>query len=394
VTIDETRSDWLAVVLLYACGLAAAMQLGAVPPIMPALITELGFSVAQAGWAASLVNLLGVPFSLAAGTLGMRFGLRRTLVAGLVIMATGSVLSAGAVGPWLFLAARTVTGLGYLAVVVVAPTLMVLACAPRQRALATGLWGTFVSVGIALGATVSGRADDWRMAFLLLAVPAIALAIGAAMRVSALTPSQPVVSHHAPAPRGRGLAFAMGFGCYSASVLSVLSLLPLFLDRTAGWTATQTGSATGMVALAAVPGSLLAGWLIARGVGFGIVAIVPLVLSGLSGAAIFAWGGGTQAVALACVGQVFAGLMSGGAFSMVPKVAGSPDRLARINGLLAQFGNLGSLIGPPIAGFVAAGYGWPAVGLVTLCFVAGATLLLLVGVRGRTDEASPSERRP
>lgn len=392
------RSDWLAVWLLFGCGLTAAMQLGVVPPVMPVLISDLGFSTSQAGWAVSLVNLLGVPLSLVAGVLGMRLGLRRTLGLGLLVMALGSGLSALAQSPWQFLAARALTGLGYLAVVVVAPTLMVLACRANQRALATGLWGTFVPVGIALGAGLAGQVGDWRWSMVLVGLPAILGAALVRLRVSATTP--PLASAAQPALPGSGrraLVFAAGFGCYSASVLACLALLPLFLDRTAGWTASQTGAATGLVAFASVPGALLAGWLMARGVSFAMVALLPLLVSGLCGLGVFAWANGPQqAVLLACLGQVFAGLMSGAAFSMVPLVAGSPGRLARVNALIAQFGNLGSLVGPPIAGFVmgGVGFGWPGVGVSILAFVIVSIGLLILGVQGSRDEMSRGTAPP
>jgi hypothetical protein len=70
----------------------------------------------------------------------------------------------------------------------------------------------------------------------------------------------------------------------------------------------------------------------------------------------------TLVVALNMLGGVFASL----AFALLPRLASEPGQMVRANGLLAQCGASGSLLGPPtMAACVQAG-GWTAAAVLGL----------------------------
>jgi hypothetical protein len=76
------------------------------------------------------------------------------------------------------------------------------------------------------------------------------------------------------------------------------------------------------------------------------------------------------------------GVVVAGVFVAVPRVAAAPDHLAVVNGLVAQLGSAGSLLGPPLFAWAAGAAGWqvfpPLVAAFTLL---GLVLLLLAETR-------------
>ncbi|WP_163616394.1 MFS transporter, partial [Klebsiella pneumoniae] len=66
-----------------------------------------------------------------------------------------SLVEAVAPDPAILFAARAVEGVGYLLMVIVAPTAIAAIATDRSRGRALALWSTFVPVGLALGSAVT-----------------------------------------------------------------------------------------------------------------------------------------------------------------------------------------------------------------------------------------------
>src|SRR5690625_6142359 len=77
-----------------------------------------------------------------------RVGARRLLVAGLLVQGLASLLGGLVASAPLLVVSRLVEGLGFLAVVVAAPALVVAVASPAQRDGAMALWATFMPVGL------------------------------------------------------------------------------------------------------------------------------------------------------------------------------------------------------------------------------------------------------
>jgi len=187
---------WWRIAVLYAAGVSAAAQLGLVPPLVPALQRDLSLSLTAIGFCISGVTLTAALFGLCTGVWCERIGHGRALVLGILVMGLAAALCAAAGGAQALLAARALAGIGYLLVVIAAPSLMIAVSEPRHRALALSLWGTFVPTGIALAGIATAELADharWCLAFALDGVVLAAvllLALGAAQRVDA--PPRPV----------------------------------------------------------------------------------------------------------------------------------------------------------------------------------------------------------
>ncbi|MFI6404291.1 MFS transporter [Streptomyces sp. NPDC050548] len=182
------------------------------PDIAAALHTPLS---AQA-W---LLN--GTPLGLAAlllvaGSLADDYGRRRIFLAGTFALGITTALSALTSSTLLFTLTRIAQGASSAALLASSLGLIVHAFpTPRGRLHATGVWGAFVSGGIAVGPLVTGALPDWRLAYVALGAAAL---IVAALGVRTLSESR--------APRGGrpDLAGAVTFGLALVALVAALTL--------------------------------------------------------------------------------------------------------------------------------------------------------------------------
>lgn len=182
------------------------------PDIAAALHTPLS---AQA-W---LLN--GTPLGLAAlllvaGSLADDYGRRRIFLAGTFALGITTALSALTSSTWLFTLTRVAQGASSAALLASSLGLIVHAFpTARGRLHATGVWGAFVSGGIAVGPLVAGAMPDWRVAYGVLGAAALVVA---AFGVRTLSESR--------APRGGrpDLAGAVTFGLALVALVAALTL--------------------------------------------------------------------------------------------------------------------------------------------------------------------------
>ncbi|MFD7322755.1 MFS transporter [Streptomyces sp. NPDC059875] len=167
--------------------------------------------------------LNGTPLGLAvvllvAGSLADDHGRRRVFLLGTLALGLTTGLGAFATSTLTFTLARVAQGAASAAVL--AASLGLLAHAfpsGTDRVRATGVWGAFVTAGIALGPLLAGGLSliDWRLAYEVLAVAALVVA---AIGTRTLTESR--------APRGGrpDIAGALALGLALAALLTALTL--------------------------------------------------------------------------------------------------------------------------------------------------------------------------
>lgn len=379
--IGSMTTGWPRIWLIYAIGVVAAGQLGIVPPLVPALQRELGLSLAAAGTAVSLVTLASALIGLPAGGWCERIGHARALRLGLLIMITSAVLGAMADNAALLLAARALTGAGYLLVVIAAPSLMTAAAEPRHHAVVLSLWGTFVPTGIALAGLMAAGLDraGWRAVFVIdavvLVVAFIAARHAAAQRLWLVRPER----NAALGPVRAAAPLAVAFFCFALLFLALAGLLQAWLVEQRGLASADAGRIVAIATAFAIAGSLLAPRLLRRGAAPGRLIAAALLLSTAIAALSF---NPTAPLPLAVLGFALAfligGLVPAATFACVPSIAITPSAIGPLNGLLAQAGSLGSLAGPPVLALWVDMTGWslaPALLLLAIAALGAAAAL-------------------
>ncbi|TAJ39702.1 MAG: MFS transporter [Reyranella sp.] len=385
-------TSWGRISLLYGIGVLSAGQLGIVPPLVPALQRDLGLSLAMAGMAVSIITLVGAVLGLLAGGWSERVGHARALRIGILTMASAAALCAASHDATTLLAARGLAGIGYLLVVVAGPSLMASTSEPRHHAFTLSLWGTFVPVGIAIaGLVAAGFADraGWRMVFAgdavvlaLALIVALIVARGAAPDLRAPQPSPSAVTLRWLGP---AVPLSLGFFCFALLFLALAGLLPTYLVERCGLAVAEAGRFIAIATAFGIAGSLLAAWMMRRGVLPGMLIAVGLITSTVIAAFAFSAAAPVPlAVTGFAVSFALGGLVPAAAFASVPLIAVDPRAIGPINGLLAQAGSLGSLAGPPLLALWVEWAGWSLAPVLLLAVAAiGAASALVVAAPRR-----------
>lgn len=383
-----------------AAGVAAALHVGKLAPALAVLRAELGLSLPAAGVLLSAVQAAGMVAALALGALADRVGARRSVVAGLGLLALAS--AGGAAWPTApaLLLLRVVEGVGFLLVVLPAPGLVRALVPPALLPSRLGLWGAYMPLATALALLLGPAvmaAVGWRGWWLLLAALSAAVAVGVwrgVPRPAAVRP--PARGAFAAAVRdtlrhGGPWLVGIAFGSYSAQWLALIGFLPSIYAQ-AGFGAAAMAVLTAAAAAANIVGNVVSGRLLQRGVtaprllatGFATMALASFVAFALPGEGAAA---ATLRYAAVLLFSAVGGLIPGTLFSLALRVAPGEHAVAATVGFMQQWSAAGQFAGPPLVAAVAVAVGgWRFTGAATALFaalgmVAGALLAWRLAAR-------------
>jgi MFS family permease len=392
-SVSAHRDAWLVVL----AGVVAALQVGKLPPALPALQAELGLTLVQSGFLLSMVQLAGMSLAVFMGLLADGMGLKRSMVRGLCLLALASGLGAFATSVVALLALRALEGLGFLLVALPAPALIRRLVPVAQLPGMLGVWGAYMPTGTALALLVGPLfipAWGWSAWWGLFAMVSLAMA-AALLRV---VPADPATAHPRPA-HGAGLGawqrlrstlgargpwlVALTFGMYSGQWLAVVGFLPS-IYAAADMSGAMLGVLTALAAAVNIAGNMASGRLLQRGwaprstlwLGFGAMALGSTVAF-----AAFTEGQPWLRYAGVLLFSGMGGLVPGTLFSLAVRLAPGEQQVATTVGWVQQLSALGQFVGPPVVAALAAqAGGWQLTPLVTVgCCAVGAVLAWAAG---------------
>ncbi|WP_049105908.1 CynX/NimT family MFS transporter [Burkholderia cenocepacia] len=358
------RSYRAAVANVVLASIVSALHVGKATIGLPSLQREFGGSLASLSGIMSVFPFVGVFGGIAAGLLVRRWGDRRLLVTGLVILGLSSVAGAWAGSFALLLATRFAEGLGFVIVVVAAPAVLNRVTPPERRNFAFGLWSTFMPAGMALSMLVGPLLGGWRNGWLAADAPSrqATTRIGPALRAVLASRSTTLL--------------ALGFATYNVQFFAVMTFLPVFLMQRLGVAVGAAGLISAAIVAACVIGNLTAGWLLSRGARPGIVMAATSVAIGAAGAGLF--GAATPAplaVALGFAFSAMAGMLPATILACAPGSAPSPSLAPLSIGWVVQGNYLGQVIGPLTIGAIVGAFGWSGgIGLMLAAAAVGAAI--------------------
>jgi predicted MFS family arabinose efflux permease len=351
----------LAVLALWAAGLGAAAQFGKIGVMFDDLVAVYGSAPAIAVMV-SVVGMVGLVFGTTAGIVVQRLGLRRVIVAAMLLGAALSAFQALLPPLPVMLASRVLEGLSHLAIVVIGPVMIAQAAPPRWQGLAMTLWSSFFGVSFAVLALVGPMlAAVAGIGGLFLAHAGVMAVL--ALLLALLLPESP---RAAPVPvslaglwRQHGLIYrspriaapAIGFFFYTILYVALLTLLPPLM----GGFRPHAAAAMPLVSIAV---SLTLGvWLLRRmtavrlvqaGFAMGLVAALALAL---------VWPSEVWRLAAALLLAAAMGIVQGASFAAIPQLNNSDEDRAMASGAVAQLGNLGTTTGTPLLALMISAFG-------------------------------------
>lgn len=395
---DSDGTNMPAACWILAAAIGAALHIGKLPPALPVLERDLGVTLVQAGFLLSMVQFAGMLLGLLTGLAVQRVGLRRSMIAGLFVLAAASALGALAHGAAWLLVTRALEGLGFLWVVLPGPGLLRRFVPTHRINRMMGVWGTYMPLGTSLALLMGpsvmllGSPDSgWRWWWCILSVVVLGFGLALILRVPSDHPHPGAPAAPLTSQAGKGLLrrtlcsgpvwlLALSFGMYSGQWLAVVGFLPSIYAK-AGIAATMAAWLTALAASFNIIGNVAAGRLLERGSSPVALLITGFVVMGSSAMLAFSSGIGpwwkyAAVLAFSAVG----GLIPGTLFSLAIRLAPGPQAVATTVGWMQQWSSAGQFFMPPLMAWVAVNAGgWQWTGWVSASFCAlGLVLAALI----------------
>jgi MFS family permease len=355
----DGKTRWGVVAMALTAGLIAAGHVGILPPALPAIRADLGLDLVTAGYLASLFGATGMLIAVFLGILADRANHRRLAIAGLALMALSGLAGSFARNGSDLLVSRFLEGIGFLAVVVAAPSLIAEAASGRDRQMALGLWPGYMPGGVSLTILLAPlllTAEGWRGLWIALAVLTAAFA-AFMLCAGEMTSRQRAGAQHEAAWRSVRAALGQAgpwlvagcFALYGAQLYAIITWMPTFVIEERELSAPTAASLTALVVVTNGLCNIVGGWLLHRGVapwamiftaGFAMAISAIAAFSPLPDLVRY-----VAAIALCGAG----GVVASASFAAAPLFARAPEERGTINGLLVQASNLAQFAGPTAA---------------------------------------------
>ena len=355
----------LAIVILYGLGLTASMQVGLIGPIAPDLRAGFGLSQAEFGLVASLITAAGALTAIPTGVWAARAGLRKSLVLGCVMMIAGAAIFATANITTLLYVGRLVTSIGYLLIVVGAPSWMAGFNNPKLVAMAMSIWGTFIPVGIALGNWVSAAMVvwlDWRLAVGACTLPIVILLPLLAMMEKPETPTARKslsVGVIGVLKSRAALKVALTFSAFAGATSAALAFMPAMMVDNLDIGIALAAGIIGTTAIAGnIVGSIGAGMALGRDISGRTILVIFLPVMATAIGTLFVSDNMMLSLVALIIFNIGQGAVAGTSFALLPGIAKGGLSMPALQGMLAQFAEIFVVIVPPLTGAMIDRNGW------------------------------------
>ena len=384
--------------VLLAASFIIAVGFGIVAPALPNFAASFHVSNTAAALVVSAFAFVRLAFAPVSGRLVSAFGEPPTYLVGILIVAVGTGACGFATAYWQLLLFRSLAGVGSTMFTVSAVGLLFRLTPPAQRARVSGLWSTSFLLGNIAGPGVGGLlvGVSVRAPFLAYAAALVLadLVVWLFLRRSTLAArvqraETPAVTVRAAVRlRAYQAALVSGFANGWAVFGVRVALIPLFvtevLHREPGLAGLSLSVfAIGNTAVLLLSGKLADSW-----------GRRPLALAGLAISAVgTCWLGFTTTelpfLLASLVAGVGAGVLNPAQSAVVADVLGANGRGGPVLATFQMAGDLGTIIGPLVAGAIVDSRSFPAAFAVTGAVAAAALLAWL-----RAPETLPRAPEP
>ncbi|MCW8905712.1 MAG: MFS transporter [Sedimenticola sp.] len=387
-----SKTRWSAVTLALLAGVIAAAHYGKAPSALPEIRSQIPIGLIVGGWIMSVFSLTGMAFGIAAGTFADRLGARRLAMIGLATLSLGSLTGGLANSGEMLLLSRVIEGVGFIAVAVAAPVLIVRASSRHDLQLSLGIWSTYMPAGMALSMVFTPilvATTGWRLLWVGISLFTLLWLLllwreGHHERRTQQPPAPPEhsllenirLTLRAPGP----WLLSLSFGLYTLQWISLMAWLPSFMVEERGLSLQTTGLLTALVVAVNIPGNLTVGWLLRLGFRRWSTLLISGAGMGLAALGIFHEGFSDSTRLLLCLlFSYLGGMTPGAALSGAPAVAPTRGQIGTVNGMMVQGSHLGQLLGPPaLAALATYAGGWQETRWLMLAGAAGIVLMALL----------------
>jgi DHA1 family multidrug resistance protein-like MFS transporter len=363
--------------------------LSIISPVLPDYAGSFNISTELVGWAVAAFAAARMVMDIPAGVLADRFGRKRNMIFGLILVVLSSIAGGTAESYSWLIFARVAEGLGSAFYVTSATTWVAQVSAGEYRGRYMSLYSGLLFAGAAFGPTIGGYAAEH---FNSLRAPFFAYALFAFIGLMATLPlKEPVDTAQAARAKVsvRDVPSVLLNGPFMLVNLSVLALfflrsgvrstlVPLYASHNLGLTPGRIGIVLSVAAIVTAALTFPSGWLSDK-VGRKRPIMACLLLSAISVLLVplqksFGSLMGTMA---------FYGLATGlqGSIAAWPADVAPEGKLGTAMGVYREMGDLGLVLGPPTVTYIAGSISQstvtftPFLAPAVLCFVVGLLMM-------------------
>lgn len=369
----DSETNWTGLAFGLSLAVLAAYQQLKLPPVLPILIREYGFSRILAGGFISVYAACGLLLSLRLGAIMQRHGAAALLNLAFVLFtaAAAAMMLWPALG-WLFLAARAVEGVAFAILAIAGPAICTASGGRRGLAISSALIATWIPVGALVANLMTVGLVEWAGwralwwvgigATAAMAAWTATVRAGGRVRLGAMAYAAAATAAPSPAQWRMMTLAALLFTLWSVQMFAYFTWLPDYLVDTYGQSP-RVAALLFMIPLAVLTVfNLIAAPILRAGVpvamllaaAIGVQTVVWLVLPHLGPVA--------AGIAAFLVFAAAAGIAPTCLFALPGTIFGVEHAGSRAFGVLMTGRNLGVLCGPLMTGaLVQLTGGWDAV---------------------------------
>jgi MFS family permease len=360
-TLNPPRRGAIALTALaYIPAVLSMMTVGVIVPFIGTLSQDLRTTPAQLGLAIALFSVPSAILATLGGGLLDAYGVRRSMLFAAGFSAIGSALASQASSVLALDGSMLVSGLGFGAMCVASPCLIMATLSEEARIRSMSLLSTFAPTGYAAGlllAVVFVDAGNWHTALLahaallavafaviLLFVPKVSTRAAEGREPFQQTFKRMLGIFRVPGTVRLGIAVALPNAVSYGTSLAIPSYLAHAHHLSIATSSTSVASAK-LIAL--MIGGVGTGYLLSRQVGTRRLFAIMVVIGVVAQSILFLTTSSIMLATAALVIWLFAfGGMSGGAMTLLPVVVRDPTRRGAASGLVNQCISLASFCAP------------------------------------------------
>jgi MFS transporter, AAHS family, 3-hydroxyphenylpropionic acid transporter len=350
----KEKTNWFMVIILWLAGIAAAMQFAKFSFAFDFLKNQYNISSFWMGLSLSVVGFIGLIFGITISIYISKIGQNKILLISLLLGVFISIIQTlKPVFPVLFIS-RILEGISHLGIVVTAPIIMIIMSSEKHHSIVMGLWSSFFGVAFSVTAwagkpivelySVSGlfliHAILLFVIFLLLffSIRNLDIPHNENNKISFLTAHKKVYSNW------RAVSPGALFFFHTFMYIALFTFLPSLSENE-----NTKNLLLVILPLISIIGTMITGVIVQYFVSpskLSVVAYISLLV--LIFTVKLSFGNNALFVTASIVLILFSGIIQGAVFSLIPNISLTMEDQTNANGAVAQLGNLGSTLGPPV----------------------------------------------
>jgi predicted MFS family arabinose efflux permease len=350
----KEKTNWFIVIILWLAGIAAAIQFAKFSFAFDFLKNQYNVSPFWMGLSLSVVGLIGLIFGITISIYSSKITQNKILLISLLLGVLISFIQVlNPIFPIVFIS-RILEGISHLGIVVSAPIIIILLSSEKHHSIVMGLWSSFFGLAFTVTAwagkpiverySVSGlflvHAILLFVIFLILffSIRKLNIPHNENNKISFLTAHLRVYSNW------RAVSPGILFFFHTFMYIALLTFLPRLSEN----------ENTKNVLLVALPLISIIGTMIAGLISQYFVSPAKLSVAAYISLLVlilvvkFSFNNNALFAAASMVLILFSGIIQGSVFSLIPNISLKTEGQTNANGAVAQLGNLGSTLGPPV----------------------------------------------